>query len=62
MSDSQRDFRVQILFLLPAKMRAILFVLVSRAAKMSEKLKPGRMRDSVQLSLDGTASSGKVVK
>ena len=61
-SESQRDFLVQILFLLPASIRAIRFVFVKRAAKMSEKLNPGRILDNVQLRRDGTASNGNVVK
>ena len=54
--------RVRMRFLLPAKMRAMRLVFVSRAANMSEKLKPGKILDKVQLILDGTASSGKVVR
>ena len=62
MRESQRDLRVRMRFLLPAKMRAMRLVFVSRAANMSEKLKPGKILDKVQLILDGTASSGKVVR
>lgn len=60
--ESQRDFLVRMRFLLPARMRAIRLVLVSRAAKINEKLKPGRILDSVQLIFDGTASKGNVVR
>lgn len=61
MSDSHLDFCVLMRFLLPARILAMRFVLVSRAAKMSEKLSPGRILDRAQLRRDGTAMSGNVV-
>ncbi len=53
MENQRRDFLKRIPISLKVRMRAIRFVLVKRAAKMMEKLKPGIIRDMVQLNVPG---------
>ena len=57
MENQRRDF-----FSLKVRMRATRFVLVKRAAKMMAKLKPGIIRDMVQLNVPGKVSRGNVVR